>query len=77
MEDKYFNHIQSGSFQHRYVAAALWIQHSFGWTTTVLQSMDLSDGLQISNQFTFKRKRKDIHNLARKVCPKYKKQRPI
>ena len=38
--------------------------------------MDLSDGLQISNQFTFRRKWKDIHNLARQVCPKYKKQRP-
>ena len=49
---KYFNRIQSGSFQHRCMATALWIQHGSGWTTTVLQSVHLSDELQLSNQFT-------------------------
>ena len=69
---KYFNQIQSGSFQHKCMAAALWIQHGSGWTTTVLQSMGLSDELQLSNQFTIRRKQKHNRNSARKVCLKYK-----
>ena len=72
---KYFNRIQSGSFQHRCMAAALRIQHGSGWTTTVLQSMGLRDELQLSNQFTIRRKRKHNCDSARKVCLKYKKQR--
>ena len=47
---KYFNRIQTGLFQHRCMAAALRIRHGSGWTTTVLQSMGLSDELQLSNQ---------------------------
>ena len=72
---KYFNRIQSGSFQHRCIAAALRIQHGSGWTTTVLRSMGLSDNLELSNQFTIRRKRKHDRDSARKVCLKYKKQR--
>ena len=72
---KYFSRIQSGSFQYICMAAALRIQHGSGWTTTVLQSMGLSDELQLSNQFTIRRKWKHNHDLARKVCLKYKKQR--
>ena len=51
----YFNQIQSRSFQHRCMAAALWIKHGSGWTTTVLQSMGLSDELQLSNQLPSER----------------------
>ena len=69
---KYFNRIQSGSFQHRCMAAALRIQHGSGWTTTVLQSMGLSDELQLSNQFSIRRKRKHNCDSARKVYLKYK-----
>ena len=71
-EGKYFNRIQSGSFQHRCMAAALRIQYGSGWTTTVLQSIGLSDELQLSNQFTIRRKGKHDRNSARKVCLKYK-----
>ena len=72
---KFFNRIQSGSFQHRCMAAALRIQYGSGWTTTVLQSIGLTDDLELSNQFTIRRKRKHNRDWARKVCLKYKKQR--
>ena len=57
------------------MAAALRVQHGSGWTTTVLQSMGCRDILELSNQFTIRRKRKHDHDLARKVNLKYKKQR--
>ena len=57
------------------MAAALRIQHGSGWTITVLRSMGLSDNLELSNQFTIRRKRKHDRDSARKVCLKYKKQR--
>ena len=72
---KFYNRIQSGSFQHRCMAAALQVQHGSGWTTTVLQSMGYSDNLKLSNQFTIRRKRNHDHHLARKVSLKHKKQR--
>ena len=72
---KYFNRIQSGLFQHSCMAAALQMQHGSGWTTTVLQSMGLSNELQLSNQFTIRRKQKHNRDSARKISLKYKKQR--
>ena len=72
---KFYNRIQSGSFQHRCMAAALRVQNGSGWTTTVLQSMGCTDNLELSKQFTIRRKRKHDHDLARKLSLKYKKQR--
>ena len=72
---KFFNRIQSGSFQHRCMAAALRIQYGSGWTTTALQFMGARDDLELSNQFTIRRKQKHDRDSARKVCLKYKKQR--
>ena len=34
--DKYYNHIQSESFQHRSMTAALRVQFGPGWTTPIL-----------------------------------------
>jgi len=33
---KYFNRIQSGSFQHRAMAAAIWVQQGLGWIIAAL-----------------------------------------
>ena len=57
------------------MAGVLRIHHGSGWTTTVLRSMGLGDNLELSNQFTIRRKQKHDHDSARKVCLKYKKQR--
>ena len=57
------------------MAAALRIQYGSGWTTTVSQFMGVSDDLELSNQFTIRRKQKHDCDSARKVCLKYKKQR--
>ena len=72
---KFFNRIQSGSFQHRCMTAALRIQYGSGRTTTVLQFMGVSENLELSNQFTIRRKWKHDHDSARKVCLKCIKQR--
>ena len=47
-EGKFFIRIQSGSFQHRCMAAALRIQYGSGWTATVLQFMGGRDELELS-----------------------------
>ena len=59
------------------MAAALKVQYGSGWKAAVLQFMVVRDDLELSNQFTIRRKRKRKHNRdsARKVCLKYKKQR--
>ena len=72
---KFFNRIQSGSFQHRCMAAALRVQHGPGWIGTVLTSMGISGQLQLLDQFTNRRKRKHVQDAARKISLKYKKQR--
>ena len=72
---KFFNRIQSGSFQHRCMAAALRVQHGPGWIATVLMSMGIGGQLQLLDQFTNKRKRKHTQDAARKISLKYKKQR--
>ena len=72
---KFFNRIQSGSFQHRCMAAALRVQHGPGWIGTVLMSMGIGGQLQLLDQFTNRRKRKHVQDAARKISLKYKKQR--
>ena len=70
---KYYNRIQSGSFQHRSMAAALRVQYGPGWTTSILNSFGIHSTL--CDEFTNGRKRKHNNDSARKVSLKYKKQR--
>ena len=70
---KYYNRIQSGSFQHRSMAAALRVQFGPGWTTSILKNFDIHSTL--CNDFTNSRKRKHEQDTARKISLKYKKQR--
>ena len=58
---KFFNRIQSGSFQHQCMAAALRVQHGPGWIGTVLMSMGIPT--------------EGSGDAARKISLKYKKQR--
>ena len=44
-------------------------------STTVLQSIGCTDNLELSKQFTIRRKQKHDHDLAWKLSLKYKKQR--
>ena len=70
-EGQFFDRIQSGSFQHRCMVAALRIQYGSGWKTNVLQFMGISDDLELS---TIRQKRKHDRDSTRKVYLKYKKQ---
>ena len=70
---KYYNRIQSGSFQHRSMAAALRVQFGPGWTTSILNSLGIQSTL--CDKFTNSRKRKHDRDTARKITLKYKKQR--
>ena len=70
---KFYNRIQSGSFQHRSMAAALRVQYGPGWTTSVLSSLGIQSS--ICDEFTNRRKRKHDKDSARKILLKYKKQR--
>ena len=70
---KFYNRIQSGSFQHRSMAAALRVQNGPSWTTSILNRMGLQSS--ICDKFTIGRKQKHDKNTARKVLLKYKKQR--
>ena len=70
---KFYNRIQSGSFQHRSMAAALRVQYGPGWTTSILNNMGIKSS--ICDKFTNRRKRKHDKDNARKVLLKYKKQR--
>ena len=68
---KYFNRVQSGSFQHQSMAATLRVQYGPGWTTSILHQIGIKS--QPQEEYTKRRKQKcDLHN-ARKVCQKYKK----
>ena len=69
---KFYNRIQSGSFQHRSVAAALWVQYGPGWITSVLNSLGIRSS--ICDEFTKRRKQKHDKDSARKILLKYKKQ---
>jgi len=70
---KFYNRIQSGSFQHRCMAAALRVQFGPGWTTPTLANFGIHSS--ICDNFTTTRKRKYDHDSARKISIKYKKQR--
>ena len=70
--EKYYNRIQSGSFQHRSMAAALRVQFGLGWTTSILKSFDIRSTL--CDDFTNSWKRKHEQDTARKISLKYKKQ---
>ena len=73
---KFFNRIQSGSFSHRSMAAALRIQCGSKWITHVWNSLFNSVG-EILDKYSNRRKRKHQFDSARKVLQKYKKQRLI
>ena len=64
---EFFNKIQSGSFQHRPMAAALRMQHGPGWTATALMAMGNTRELDLLDQFTTRRKRKHVKDSARKI----------
>jgi len=72
---KYFNRVQSGSFEHRSMAAALRVQHGSNWTIPVLNSMGITSGLDQLEKVTNRRKRKHERDSARKLSLRYKKQR--
>ena len=69
---KVFNRIQSGSFQHRSMAAALRVQHGPGWTGAVLMAMGNTRELELLDRFVNRRKRKHAKDSARKISLKYK-----
>ena len=69
---KYYNRIQSGSFQHCSMAAALHVQFGPGWTTSILKSCDIHSTL--CDDFKNSRKWKHEQDTARKISLKYKKQ---
>jgi len=69
----YFNRIQSGSFQHRAMAAAIWVQQGPGWITAALGHFGTHS--ELTDEFTRKRKRLHKQDNARKTLLKYKKHR--
>ena len=69
---KFYNRIQSGSFQHRSMAAALRVQHGPGWTTSILNNLGIQSF--ICDKYTIGRKQKHDKDNARKILLKYKKQ---
>ena len=71
---KYYNRIQSGSFQHRCMAAALRIQHGPGWLADVWKLAFSSAGDTLV-KFCNDRKRQHSSDSARKISEKYKKRR--
>ena len=65
---KFYNRIQSGSFQHTSMAAALRAQHGPGWTATVLMAIRNNTAeLDVLDQFTNRRKQKHVKDSARKL----------
>ena len=72
---KFYNRIQSGSFQHRCAAAAaLRLQHGPGWVAE-LWKRRFGQPTVIQLQFAQSRKRKLELDCARKVTEKYKRRR--
>ena len=70
---KFYNRIQSGSFQHRCAAAALRLQHGPGWVAE-LWKRRFGQPTVIQLQFAQSRKRKLELDCARKVTEKYKRR---
>ena len=73
---KFFNRIQSGSFQHRCMVAALRVQYGSGWIAHVWRLM-FQSASGIMDIFTAWRKQKHFLDSARKVTLKYKKQHSL
>ena len=71
---KYFNRVQSGSFHHRCMAAALRVQCGPNWIAHVWKTLFHSVG-ETLNTGCNRRKRKLTLDNARKVLLKYKKRR--
>ena len=71
---KFFNRIQSGSFNHRCMAAALRVQYGPQWIAQVWKALFHSVGKTL-DIYANRRKRKHTLDSARKVLQKYKKQR--
>ena len=71
---KFYNRIQSGSFNHRCMAAALRVQCGPRWMTHVWQSLFDSVG-ETLDIYSNRRKRKHTVDSARKVLQKYKRRR--
>ena len=71
---KFYNRIQSGSFQHRCAAAALRLQLGPGWVAE-LWKRRFGQPTVIQLQFAQTRKRKLELDCARKVTQKYKRRR--
>ena len=68
---KYYNRIQSGSFQRGSMAAALLVQFGSDWTTSILNNFGIHS--TVCDEFFNSRKRKHDRNSARKISVKYKK----
>ena len=71
---KVFNRIQSGSFQHRSMAAALRLQLGPGWVSTVWER-EFGEPGNCSLTFRQNIKQKFQLEKARKTSDKYKRQR--
>jgi len=73
---KYFNRIQSGSFQHRCMAAALRVQCGPDWIAQAWRRLGYdTPALDIVDAQGNRRKRKHTLDKATKVLEKYKHQR--
>ena len=73
---KYFNRIQSGSFQYRCMAAALRVQCGPDWIAQVWRRLGFNiPALDVVDTHGNRRKRKHTLDSARKVLVKYKRQR--
>ena len=72
---KTFNSIQSGSFEHRCMSAALIFQLGLGWIGNLWQKRFGTVGSSYLLQLGNSRKRKHIQDMARKTTEKYKWQR--
>ena len=71
---KFYNRIQSGSFQVRCMAAALRLQLGPDWVAKLWQrQFDNPDEVML--KFGRSRKRKHVNDCARKISDKYKRQR--
>ena len=73
---KYFNRIQSGSFQHRCMAAALRVLCGPDWIAKLWRRLGYdTPALHVIDTHTNRRKRRHTLDNARKVKDKYKRQR--
>ena len=69
---KCFNRVQSGSFKHWYMAAALRVQDGAGWTTSILNQIGIQSQLQDespnaeSKNVTLTMPEKSVRNIRNK-----------